>query len=996
MKAKFYLILIIVLIKSSWQYAQAQTFAVSGKVTSAFENEALPGVNVLVQGSNTGTVTDIEGNYNLNVSDPNSTLIFSFVGYLSEEAPIEGRPEIDIKLVEDIQSLSEVVVVGYGTVKKSDLTGSVSSIEGEDLNAFPTTNPVQALAGRAAGVQVKQNTGAPGGGISVRIRGTNSIQGGNEPLYVIDGFPYSGTPTILNNNDIESMEILKDASATAIYGSRGANGVVLITTKRGKAGATRVDYEGSYGIQTLRKKLDLMNATEYAEFYNEQAVNDGLEPYFSQDEINNFGEGTDWQDEVYQAAPLQNHSLTVSGGNDKTQFSISGSHFNQKGIIPGSDYVRNSLRANVNHDISKKFSLNTSVIVSRIDSDRKNSGGGNRGRSLIGGTISAPPTLSLYNDDGTYRDLATVYPFISNVLTHPFNYIYEQNDHIRSNKVLANAAVTYMPIEGLSIKVSGGIENSDDRVDGYTTTDFINSSGSANVDTDQRTSLLNENIISYAKTIGKNHSISATAGVTYQNSISTSLGASGAGFISNVTESHDLGSAAILNTPGTGYSDWSLLSYLSRFNYSLNEKYLVTASFRADGSSRFAEGEKWGYFPSAALAWRISEEQFIKNIPFISNLKLRAGFGATGNTAIGPYTTLNLLNAGKTVFDDQLFTNISPGTRLPENLKWETTMQTDFGIDVGIFDNRFRLTADYYIKNTTDLLNRVSLPSSLGYLYTIRNVGEIQNKGFELALDANILTGNFNWDVSTNISFNRNEVIKLYGREDILGSAIYVGIVNDNINILREGKPLGVFYGYVEEGYDENGKIVYKDLVDDGSINQDDKTIIGDPNPDFIYGFNSNMSFKNFDLNIFIQGSQGNDIFNLSSVGQTTDYGFGLNMLREVLYDHWTPETPNAKYPKISRSTNVRVSDRFVEDGSYLRLRNIQLAYNLPVSNLNIGWLRNAQVYVSGQNLITLTKYSWFDPEINSYGGSSSILQGIDHYSYPTTKTLTLGLKLGF
>lgn len=985
-----FLLLLCCLPFSAW----AQS-TVRGTVTSVEDGESLPGVNIVLKGTSTGTVTDVDGNYSLN-APADGILVFSSVGYVAEEVPINGRSTIDLELSPDIQSLSEIVVVGYGSVKKSDLTGSVASVKGEEINAFPTTNPVQAMAGRAPGVQVTQNTGAPGSNISVRIRGTNSIQGSNEPLYVIDGFPFSGAPNFLNNADIESMEILKDASATAIYGSRGANGVVIITTKRGKAGKTTVDYEGSYSWQSPRKKLDMMNAREYAEFYNEQQINDGGQAYFSQEEINSFGEGTDWQDVVLGTAPMMNHSINVAGGNDKTQFSVAGSLFDQDGIIMNSNYARQSVRANINHNISDKFTLEYNATLSRIRSDRQNSGGGNRGGSLIGGMVSAAPTLSPYQEDGSLTVLNTAYPFMSNVILNPLNFTLFQSNKFQDNVVLANAAVTYKPIEGLSVKISGGIENSDDRTDVYTSKRFLNSQGSASVSTGQVTSFLNENIVNYTKTFGGIHDITVTTGFTYQDLVSTGLNASGNNFISDVTETYDLGSAGTLNVPGTYYSKWSLLSYLGRVNYTLANKYLFTFSFRADGSSRFSENNQWGYFPSGAFAWRVKDEPFMSDIDLISDLKFRVGYGETGSTAISPYQTLSQLSSGKTIFDDALYTTYAPGTSLPGDLKWETTEQTNIGLDMGVFENRLFLTADYYIKNTRDLLNTVQLPASLGYLTTIQNVGQIQNKGFEFALDGKIFTGEFKWDVNANMSFNRSKVIKLYDGQDILGQSINITVVNDNINLLREGEPFGVFYGFVEEGYDENGEIVYADLNNDDIISNDDKRIIGDPNPDFIYGFNSTMSYKNFELNIFLQGSQGNDIFNLSSINQTLDYGFGLNMPREVYEDHWTSENTDAKYPKITRSLFVNVSDRSVEDGSYLRVRNIQLAYNLPVEQMGIDWLRRVQVYVSGQNLLTFTKYSWYDPEINSYGSSNSIRIGIDHYSYPAAKTVTAGIKVGF
>ena len=908
-----------------------------------------------------------------------------------------SRTQLDVSLETDDKSLNEVVVVGYGTVRKSDLTGSLASVKAKEINVFPASNVLQALSGRAPGVQVTQNTGAPGGAVSVRIRGTNSVQGGNEPLYVIDGFPTSGSnPTVLNNSDVESIEILKDASATAIYGSRGANGVVLITTKSGKAGKMQVDYEGSYSTQSLRKKLDLMNAKEYAQFYNEQAVNDKVAPYFTQAQIDGFGEGFDWQNLVFQKAPMQTHNLTMSGGNDKTRFSLGGSVFSQDGIIKGSNYKRYSLRANVNTDISKLFSVQYGATLTNVNTSQQNSRAGNRGNSLISAAISSPPTLTPYNDDGTYRVLATAYPFISNVLINPLNFINEQSNDVNSNMVLANVALTFKPFDGLAIKIAGGIENSDDRTDGYTTTNFINSQGTARVFTSQFRSLLSENTVSYTKTLGGKHNISAVAGFTYQDFVGTSLGGSGVGFLSNITETANLEGANTPGIPNSGFSKSALLSYLGRVNYGYNSKYLATVSFRADGSSKYSEGGKWGYFPSAALAWRVSEEDFLKSNSLLSDLKVRGSWGLTGSQAINAYATLNNLNGGKTVFDDALYNTFAPGTRLPGNLKWETTEQADIGIDAAFLNNRYRLTLDYYVKNTRDLLNTVQLPIGFGFTSTIQNVGQIQNKGIEIAVDARIIDKAFKWDLGGNISFNRNKVVKLYNGSDILGGNLAgVTLITDAANLLREGQPMSAFYGYLKDGYTDLGREKYKDLTGDGIINQFDKSIIGNPNPNFIYGLNSAMSYKGLELTLFIQGTQGNDLLNVSSIGNTLDYGFGLNMPREVFLNRWSPTNTNAKYPVISRANSYNYSDRLIEDGSYLRLRNIQLAYSLPLQQWGVRWMRSAQVYASGQNLLTITKYSWWDPETNSQGGPNSIGQGIDHYSYPTSKAVTFGLRLG-
>jgi TonB-linked SusC/RagA family outer membrane protein len=971
---------------------------VTGQVSGAGNKAPIPGATVSIKGTTLGTSSDQDGNFKLTVPDfTNAVLVFSSVGYVAQEIVLNNRTRIDIELAVDDRLLDEVVVVGYGTVRKSDLTGALAQVKGREVSAFPATNVLQALSGRAAGVQVTQNTGAPGANVSVRIRGTNSIQGSNEPLYVVDGFPTSGSnPTIINNSDIESIEILKDASATAIYGSRGANGVVLITTKQGKAGKMTVDYDGSFSSQSLRKKLDMMNAKEYATFYNEQAVTDKVTPYFTQDQINSFGEGFDWQDLVFKKAPMQTHNLTVSGGNEKTRFSVGGSIFDQDGIIQGSNYKRYSLRANISTDVSKMFNLTYGATLTKIRTDRQNSGGGNRGGTLTSSAISAPPTLTPFNEDGSYRVLATAYPFISNVLINPLNYLEQFSDQVDANRVLANAALTFKPFEGLSIKISGGIENSDDRTDTYTTTKFLNSQGSASVSSARAMSLLSENTVSYIKTFGQKHSISAVAGFTYQDFMNKGLSASGVGFLSDITETSNLGSAGVPGIPGTSYSMSKLLSYLGRVNYGFNNKYLLTASIRADGSSKYSAGSKWGYFPSGAVAWRVSEENFMKGISFMTDLKARASWGLTGSQAIGAYATMNNLNAGKTVFDDALYNTFAPGTQMPGNLRWETTEQLDFGLDAGFLSNRIQLTLDYYIKNTRDLLNTVQLPIGYGFTSTIRNVGRIRNKGLEFGVQGRLVDKEFKWDLNGNISFNRSMVVKLNDGLDILGGNIGVTIINDATNLLREGQPMSVFYGYREDGYTETGKVKYKDLNEDGVINQLDKTIIGDPNPNFIYGLNSSMAWKGLELTVFIQGVEGNNLVNVSSVNNTLDYGFGLNMPREVLYNHWTPTNTNAKYPTISRANSYNYSDRFVEDGSYLRLRTIQLAYSLPLSKLGVKWMRTAQIYASGQNLLTLTKYSWWDPETNSQGGANAIGQGIDHYSYPTSKSVTFGVRLGF
>ncbi|WP_341840673.1 TonB-dependent receptor [Chitinophaga caseinilytica] len=978
-------------------FVQDTMLNITGRVLDV-DGSPLPGATVAVKGSGSqGTVTDAEGYFKLRVAR-GTVIEVTYIGFKSAEKTALIEQPMQFTLTAQAASADEFVVVGYGTVRKSDLTGSLSQVKSKEINAFPSTNIMQALNGRAAGVRVIQNGGSPGGGVSVRIRGTNSILGGNEPLYVIDGFPYDGNPTFLQNADIESMEILKDASSTAIYGSRGANGVVMITTKGGRKGErTKVDIDAGYTWQFVSKKMDLMNAREYALLYNEQARNDGVAEYFTPAHIDSLSKnpGTDWQDIVLRTAPIYNFSATVNGGTDKTRFSLSGSAFLQDGIVKTSDYKRYNLRGNIEHDISKVFSVSVNTILTRLNSARQNSGLGNRGSDLISGMLMAPPSLSPYLPDGSYRRLNTAYPFISNVIINPLVFINERTDKIQGDRVLANAALTIKPMKGLSIRISGGIDNLNDRTDQFQNIEpTTNNVGNAAVYTSQYTSLLNENVATYTNTFG-DHSITAMAGFTYQDKISTSMNGSGTGFLSNVVNTGNLQGALTPGIPASGYAKWALLSYLGRVNYSFQDKYLLTASIRRDGSSRYSDGQQWENFPSAAIAWKASNEPFLKRSKVISDLKVRASWGLSGNPSIGPYSTLRQLGSLNTIFGDQLGIGFAPGATLPGDLRWEVTRQADMGVDAAFLKNNLRVTFDVYHKKTRDLLNNVKLPVSMGYATTVQNVGEIENKGFEIGVEANLFQAReVSWNLSANLGLNRNKVLKLYNGQDINGETFYTGSVQDFINILREGKPLGVFYGYKEIGYTETGNLKYEDINKDGMINAADKTFIGDPNPDFIYGLNSVTSYKGFELTVFIQGSQGNDLFNLNRVG-ALDLGMGLNLPREVYDNHWTPQNTNAKYPRITRTLTANMSSRFVEDGSYLRFRNIQLAYNLPVSNM-AKWFRSAQVYVSGQNLITFTKYSWYDPEVNAYGGSNSISQGIDYSIYPMSKSVTVGIRCGF
>ncbi len=689
-------------------------FQITGTIKDQ-DGTPLPGANILEKGTTNGTQADFDGNFSMELADNNAILVVSYVGFGTKEIPLNGQTTISVTLEESAVGMDEVVVVGYGTVKKSDLTGSVSIVKEDEIHSLPTNNVLQALSGRAAGVNVQQNTGAPGAPISVRIRGIGSIQGSNEPLYVIDGFPTSDI-RILNSSEVASIEILKDASATSIYGSRGANGVVLITTKQGKAGKTIINFDSSYSVQFLRKKLDLMNATEYGEFVNETLVNGNLDPYFSQEEINSFGKGFDWQDALFRDAPMKRNSLNINGGNETTKFSIGASIFNQEGIVKRSDYNRYSLISNIQQELNKKVNVSLSTKLSKVKTDIKDPVGGNRGGGIIGGTLSAPPTLTPYDSDGSYRQLLTAYPFISNSLSNPINILNEVTSSKEANLVMVNADLEYKPIPVLTIKLLGGVESNEELNTTYVTNNSLGGNSSANINTRRYTSYLSENTISYNQTFNQKHSISSVIGLTYQDFTTVSHGGGGSGYISDIVGPYDIGAAINPNIPFSTYTKSQLLSALGRLNYAYDERYLLTASFRADGASQFSEGDKWGYFPSVAAAWRISNEDFFGEESFVSNLKLRTSWGAVGSQAIGPYTTLNLLYSGSTVLGDGLQVNYGPGTRLPQDLKWETSETKNAGLDLGVLNNKLNMTLDYYVKNTRDLLNTVGLPSSMGYL----------------------------------------------------------------------------------------------------------------------------------------------------------------------------------------------------------------------------------------------------------------------------------------
>jgi TonB-dependent starch-binding outer membrane protein SusC len=972
------------------EVSQVQQLKISGIVIGT-DGSPLPGVNVIVTGTTQGVMTDISGKYTIEVPQGAKSLTFSFIGMESQEIILGTLSEINVTMKESAVSLDEVMVIGYGTIKRTDLTGSVASVKGDKITLQGVGNPVQALAGVASGVQVIQTSGQPGSDLNVLIRGGNSLLGSNEPLYIVDGAPMVAGINILNNNDIESIEILKDASATAIYGSRGANGIVLVTTKKGKEGKPVFEYNGYYGVQQVMKTIDMLNAQEYATLANVRAVNDGEAPYFTPDQIASFGEGTNWQNKIFRLAPIQNHSLRLSGGNDRTTYNISGSYFDQKGIIINSGYKNLQLRSNIETKISKNWKLSLNSIFSRRENNNIYSNNTERGRGVLSAALGIAPTIPVYDDNGKYSNVRP-YGFSPEGLENAVAMARERKQGTHSNDLYLNMFTNGNITKDLVLYSSLGVQYENMRGDLYSPSILLASQiGDASISYSDFTNIVNENTLTYSKKFNENHNLTVMGGLTSQINTVQSVVAGSTGFLTDKLENFSLQSGSNSVPPNSAYSNWTLLSYLGRINYSFKNKYLITSSFRADGSSRFGRDNKWGYFPSAALAWKVNEEDFLKDFKTINNLKLRASWGQTGSTAVAPYQSLSVLQSVRTVFDDNIVIGYAPGGSMANpKLKWERTDQINAGIDIGLYSDRIIFSADIYHKKTSDILVNIPVLLSSGYANQITNLGDIQNNGFELSLNSRILNGPVTWSLGGNISANHNKVLNLPKGGDIFGPSI--GYVLPSMSLVREGYPVGVFYGYVEDGIAANGSIQYSDLNGDGVITSADRTIIGDPNPKFIFGISSDLSYRNFGLSILVNGVQGNDILNYNLVNLEDSFGYGLNQMKEVLGNYWTAENPdpNAKFPRISKNTRYLGSNRFIEDGSYVQIKSIKLSYTLKGDKFESLPIKNSQIYLSVQNVATFTKYSFYSPIQNTYGGGIS--KGIDQYGYPDTRTIMMGV----
>ncbi|MEY8612322.1 TonB-dependent receptor [Parabacteroides segnis] len=990
---------------------QARTVSSTKKISGVVKDETgepVIGANVVVKGTTNGTVTDMNGRYSLEVPE-GGVLQISYIGYNTQEVKVGSGDVVNVSLREDSEALDEVVVIGYGTVKKSDLTGAVGSVQMKDVSQVGITSADRALQGQIAGVQVNARTGQPGESMMIRVRGSNSLAGGNEPLYVIDGMPVEKMNSDINPEDILSMEVLKDASSTAIYGSRGANGVVMITTKRGRTGDTVLEYNGYVGVSSLRKKLDLLGKDDYIAMVNEVSQNDGNGIAITPEQAALLP-NNDWQDLAYQTALTHSHQVSVSGGTDKTKLYSSLNYMNQEGIIKGSDYNRFALRINGDQKLARNLSLNASIAYSYGTQNTANSNADGWGAIAYTAMVMAP-IQEIRDADGKYTNFSGT-PWGG---TNPVGMAELYKNKTVNSRLLANMSLIYEIIDGLTFRVNAGAEVNAGSSDRYIP---IGLSAGGKLDGDASKSksnyytIINENILTYDKRFNKNHALNLMGGVTFQTYQYNDLGGSGTGFLRDVYETNNLGVASTPGTPSSGYSDYRMASFLGRANYNLMERYLLTVTARYDGSSKFSKNHKFAFFPSAALAWRLSEENFMKDIDWLSNLKLRASIGQTGNQSISPYQTFARLGTSGPIFGDGKDIGFGLSSMANDDLKWETTTQTDIGVDFGFFSNRLNIGFDYYWKQTRDLLYNATLPPSSGYSSMLRNLGRIDNKGFEISINTINMKGKVNWTTNLNITSNRS-IVKDLG-SDVYGNKIQridAPIGGGNWFPLFVGKAPFQLYGYEIEGIyqtDEearlNGEATkkagdyrYKDTDGKAGITTGDKTIIANTQPKFTFGLTNIINWNNFELSFLLIGSVGGDIVNEFNKS-ITNIGGTWNIRKDVWENHWTPENPNAKYARASVATKDYLafgdpSSVWVENGSYLRFKDIKLAYTLPSQWFAGSRKPNISVYLSGQNLITITSYSHYDPEAS---WTSSAVNGWDRGVYPSAKSFTLGLQVKF
>ncbi|MBN8682904.1 MAG: TonB-dependent receptor [Chitinophagales bacterium] len=954
---------------------------VSGKVTDP-SGEPLIGVTVALKGTTMGVSTDFDGNFQIKAPS-DGILMFSYVGYTAREIPIAGQSNLSVVLEEDNRTLEQVVVVGYGTQKKKDLTTAVVVIDEKDIRDRPMVSAAEALQGKAAGVQVVQPSGKPGNDIAVRVRGATSVLAGNEPLYVVDGVPTTDIRG-LNPADIESMSVLKDASSAAIYGARAANGVVLISTKRGKDGSSKITLSAYYGVSNLRKNIETLTTKKYRELIDE-IIPGALDPAATA--------FTDWQQETFGWGNNQSVQLAFSGGTEKMRYHISTNYLNNEGIVKPARFDRYSLRLNLDNQATNwlKVGTNVNVLRSRTLNTPDNASSGRGG--VIMSALNTPPFLKIYKNDGSGQyDPNPFQPSWENPVAYMFGPEQEANDTRLFGNINAEATV----FEGFTLKTNLGVDMNahqwDYYLDPFRTNFGRNQNGFGQADKSNTSAWLWENTAGYKTGFGGNN-LSFLVGSSIQQSRWSDAFLSGNDFPAN-TSVTTLNAANSISG-STDVQEWSIASFFGRVQYDFNSKYLFTATVRRDGSSKLAH--HWGTMPSFSAGWRISEESFMRNFKNINDLKLRLGWGKNGNQEGIP----NYARYGLISYYRRAATNPLSGPAEAQvtygnpDLRWETTTQSNIGIDLSMYNGRIIFTADAYLKKTEDVLLNVQLSNSLPITSIQTNAGAIENRGLDFNLSTVNTTEALKWRTDFNISFNRNKVTDLQYTNVYYFGRIYSN--NQEVAIVKEGLPLGSFFGYVSEGVNpETGNLKYKDVNENGIFDPGDRTVIGDANPDFIFGLTNTLSWRRFDLNCFFQGSYGNDVYNATRID--LEGMFDSKNQSTAVLRRWTPNNRNTDIPRAvggGNVDNVRNSTRFVEDGSYLRLKSITLTYNLNPERLKRLGISKFALYTTGQNLLTFTKYSGFDPEVNAFGLSATEL-GVDYGTYPQARTLTVGLNVEF
>lgn len=1003
---------------------QQDTKKVTGKVTDSNEKAGLPGVNIIIKGTSSGTVTDSDGNYAMNIPNENTILVFSFIGYASTEVAVSGRSVVDVSLESDTQALQEVIVTGYAAQRSQDITGAIATVSMKNEPIMPVANIGQALQGKLAGVRVTQPSGRPGQGMTFQIRGAASLTAGADPLYVVDGMPITGDLGFINPNEIENITVLKDPAAASVYGSRASNGVVLINTKSGKPGKVQVDFNSYVGVEDVpqSRRLDMMDATEYAQFQKEIATTNGrpVNPVFQNP--TQYGKGTDWFNELTRSGVIQSYNVSLSSGTDKFKTSVTAGYFNQEGVIVGTSFNRFSVRLNTRYQATEKLSIGFNVApTSTFNTNFNTDGWPYATENIISSALLTTPLASPYNPDGTLALTASDPATFGNPnwLRVAKNKVFEDKDF----RLLSNAYLEYEIISGLTAKATINVQTGNRNIFQFNPSTngvlFIPPprvpSGS---NSDSRfINWVNENTLSYQKKIGNDHAIDALIGFTSQKFRSDATTASGTNFPDDKIQTVNAARNVLVSSD---IQEWSLLSQLARLNYTYKDKYLFSASIRRDGSSRFGPNNRYGSFPAVSAGWVISKESFWNFAP-ISFLKLRASYGITGNFNIGNYTHISSISTSFYPFGNSVSSGRGANNLGDQNLGWENNKQFNIGVDFNLFKDRVQVTYNYYTRNSTELLYNVPVPVSSGFSNIQTNIGELKFWGHEIGVNAEVLQRRkLKWNTNFNISFDRNRTEALATQNGFLPSGIRLYIFDSHRT--QVGQPIAQFYGAVHNGVyrdqaDFNaspkdpssvvGSVKFRDLNGDGKISfPEDMTFIGNPWPKFTFGWTNNLTYGNFNLSVTMAGSYGNQILAFHE-NWTTNLDGVFNVLDEVK-NRWKSEAEpgDGKYGTVQAGSTFlerdRWNSRFIKDGSYLAFKNITLGYSIPLGGK--GLLTRAQVYTSIQNAFIITSYKGPNPEVNTQTNGATaanqtsfgLTPGVDENSYPIPRTISVGVNISF